>query len=269
MIAGCTSFQGNTDKPVAKVSEKILYRSDIDKIIPHNISEADSALMAEDYIKKWVQNELLIQKARENLSPEQMDVSKEVEDYRNALIIYRYKKEITRQKMDTTVAFEEIEDYYSKNTEYFLLKDNIVKAIFIKIPNEVAKPERLKRYCREYTEEGINELKDYCLQYAKIFDMFGGNWVRFKDVLKHVPLKIENQQRFLSRKKLIELNDDDYYYLIYISEYRLAGQAAPVEYVSGQIKNLILTNRKIELLKNLENEIYEDGVRTNKFSIYN
>lgn len=269
LIAGCNSSRENSDTPIASVSGEILYNSDLGYMIPDNISKADSTLMAEDYIRKWIKTKLLIRKAKENLTEDQMDVSKELEEYRHSLITYRYKKELMRQKMDIDVSDEEIEEYYSNNTDHFLLKDNIVKAIFIKIPNEVAKPELLKLYCEDQSEAGINELKDYCVQYAKIFDMFDGDWVEFDRVLKHIPKEIDNHQRFLTRNKIIEFNDDDYFYFAYFNDYRFIGQPAPIEHVKGHIKNLILNKRKIDFLKNIENEIYEDGVRTKKFKIYN
>jgi hypothetical protein len=43
---------------------------------------------------------------------------------------------------------------------------------------------------------------------------------------------------------------------------------APVEYVETDIKNLILNKRKIEFLKQIEENIYKEGIRQNKFKIY-
>lgn len=256
------------DVKLASVGEKVLYVSDVATFIPNALSREDSATMAEDYIRNWIKKELVLKKAEENLSGVNMDVSKELEEYRQSLITYKYKKELVRQKMDTTVTPVQIESYYNENQNNFLLRKNIVKAIFLKIPNEFADPDRLKLYCGDNSEENISELKDFCIRYAKTFDMFDNKWVNFNVVIDNVPKDIENQERFLSRNNLIEVSDSSYYYLVCISDYRLAGQPSPIGHVSENIKNGILNTRKINFLKETEEEIYQEGIRSKKFKIY-
>jgi len=270
LLAACT---GNRDKPVdvplAQVDDKKLFLSEVKGLIPDELSPADSTLMAEDYIKKWILKELLIKKAEFNLTPAQKDVTKEIEEYRNSIITYRYKKEMISQKLDTTVTYDEIAKYYSENSGNFILGFNIVRAIFIKIPIRMANPEQLKLYCSNHSPQNLSDLKDYCLRYAKVFDTFSESWVEFDVVLKNIPKTIDDQEQFLKRNSIIELRDREYYYLVYLNDYRLAGDNAPVDYVREKVRNLILNKRKIDFLKKIENEIYQDGVRNNKFKIFN
>jgi hypothetical protein len=264
----CSEKNNTFDKTVAKVGDKVLHISDVNNFIPKGINKSDSILMAEDYVKRWIQKELLIKKAEENLSTEEKNVSKELEEYRNSLIIFKYKNEMVKQKMDTTVSTSEIEDYYSNNTKTFILNKNIVKAIYLKIPNDLANPEQLKLYCDNKSDENFNELKEYCLQYAKSFDAFNDSWIDLNIVLNSIPNTIQNQERFLTRNELMEISDSAFYYLFCVNDYRLSGQPAPISYVNEQIKNLILNKRKINFLKNIEIDIYNEGVRTKKFNIY-
>lgn len=265
----CTGPVNETDTVIARVNDKKLMQSELEKVIPGDISAADSAVMADDYIRKWVRQELVIQKANENLSPEQKDVSRELEEYRNALIIYKYKNELMKQRMDTTVTRQQIEEYYNANPGNFNLNRNIVKAVFIKIPLESANPALLKSMALNTTDEGLNELREYCLRYAKSFDNFSGNWVSFDIVKNNVPVEIEDPERFLKTKSIIEARDAGYYYLVNIIDYRLKNELAPLDFVEEEIKSLILNQRKIEFLKEVEENIYQEGVRQNKFMIYN
>ena len=77
--------------------------------------------------------ELLLMKAEENLNAGMKDVNKELEEYRSSLIVYRYKNELMKQKMDTMVKEADIQKYFNENRESFILNKNIVKAIFIKV----------------------------------------------------------------------------------------------------------------------------------------
>ena len=268
-IFACRNSEVIDDKLVAQTGSKKLFLSEISAVVPNEASKEDSTLMAEDYIKKWIKRELMIQKAEENLTPEQKNVMRELEEYRNSLIIYRYKNELLAQRMDTSVTEEQIFDYYLNNTDNFKLKSNIVKAIFIKIPHEFAVPEQLKTKCSNTSEEGIMELRDFCHQYAKGYEIFNDRWVDFDVVAKNIPQPIDNQERFLQRNDIIELNDSIYYYLVAIQDYKIRNDQAPLDYVTGDIKNLILNHRKIEFLKELENNVYAEGVSKNNFKIFN
>lgn len=64
------------------------------------------------------------------------------------------------------------------------------------------------------------------------------------------------------------MRDDDFYYLLCIIDFRLKSQTAPIEYVSESIRNLIINKRKIDFLKKLEEDVYNEGVRNNKFKVY-
>ncbi len=263
----CNQMKSARQDVIAQVGEKQLFASEVNEVVPHQISREDSLILANDYVTKWVKRQLMLQKAEENLSLYQKDLTKELEEYRNSLIIYRYKNELMKQRMDTTVSEDQVQEYYEANTENFKLNKNIVKAIFIKIPNEFANPAQLKEMCSDISEEGINELRAYCLQYAKGFDIFTDSWVDFELVIKNIPEDIENPERFLTQNNKIELTDSGYYYLVTILDYKLKNELAPVEFVKGNIVNLLLNQRKIEFLKNLENNVYTEGVRTDKFKI--
>ncbi len=121
--------------------------------------------------------------------------------------------------------------------------------------------------CNDTSTEGLIELRDYCVQYAKVFDIFVERWVDFREIAKNIPETIENPEQFLKNNQVIERNDSDYYYLVSIHDYKLKNEMAPVEYVRDNINNLILNRRKIDFLKQLENNIYSEGVEKNKFEI--
>ncbi len=256
------------EKPLAQVGNHYLYPSDISRILPENTTAQDSIVLAEDYINKWVKQELVIQKANENLTESQKDVTRELEEYRNSLIIYRYKNELLKQRMDTTVSSTEINKFYEQNKQTFLLDHAIVKAVFVKIPSDLADPEQLKNMVNDVTEEGQTELRDYCMQYAKSFEIALDNWIDFQVLNRNLPVSIEDPESFLRQNSLKEMNDSNYYYIVSIQDYILANDLAPLEFVENNIKNLILNQRKVEFLKELENNIYIEGERQNKFKIY-
>ena len=267
ILSGCNKKDSADNRIVAEVGNKYLFATDVAKVIPADLEAEDSMAMADDYVNKWIKRQLLISKAEENLSVDQKDLTRELEEYRNSLIIYRYKNELMKQRMDTTVSEAQILEYYEANRENFKLSKNIVKAIFVKTPEEFAQPEQLKAWCTNPSEEDIIELRDFCIQYAKSYDILTDSWIDFQLLAKNIPEQIEEPERFLKNNSFIELTADGYYYMVSIQDYKLKNELAPVEFVSDNIKNLIINRRKIDFLKEVENNVYTEGIRKNKFKI--
>ncbi|WP_372947532.1 hypothetical protein [Mariniphaga sp.] len=269
LIFGCNPNMPANDKVVAEVGGKRLLFSEVASVIPNNLEPEDSAAMAEDYIRKWVRQELILQKAEENLSTELKNVTRELEEYRKSLIIFRYKNELMAQRMDTVVSDSEIQNYYTENAQNFKLTKAIVKAVFMKVPADFANPSMLKELTSDTSAPGINEIRDYCIQYAKSFGIYTDQWVELDAVMQNLPISVDNPEQFLSRNQFVEHTDSSYYYLVAIQDYMLRNEQAPVEYVADNIKSLILNRRKISFLKKVEDNIFQEGRNKNSFKIYN
>lgn len=56
-----------------------------------------------------------------NLSNEEMNIQKQVEDYRTSLLIYQYKQKLIAQRLMDEISEEDIETYYNKNEKNFIL----------------------------------------------------------------------------------------------------------------------------------------------------
>jgi hypothetical protein len=267
LFQACSIFSGR-DEPVAKVGDKILTMKELSGYIPKHLDAKDSVLWVDDFVGKWVQNELLLQKAEEKLSLSMQDVDKEMIEYRNSLLIYRYKNELMKEKLDTTVTDESIRKYFNEHRENFILNRNIVKAIYIKIPVQVSNPDNIKDLCMSGNPEKLAKLNDYCLSYAKVFDRFNDQWIAADVVLNNIPSEIKDQKQFLEKIRYFETTDMDYYYIVSIRDYRLVGQVSPVEYVQNDIRNLMLSRQKMEFLKQIEKDIYKEGLDNKKVKLY-
>ncbi len=265
LLYSCTKTPN--EEPVAQVGDRYLYKSDFLKIFPSNATREDSILIATDYINKWIKQELLLLKANENLSTEQKNVDREVEEYRNSLIIFRYKNELMKQRMDTVVTPAQISEYYDANKENFKLDRPIVKGVYVRIPTELANPESMRAMVNDMTDEGQAILRDYCARYAKNFEI-ATHWIDFQLLNRNLPEQIDDPETFLRTTTLQEMNDEDYYYLVSILDFKLTNDLAPLEFVENNIKNLILNQRKIRFLREVENNIFTEGERQKRFKIY-
>lgn len=253
---------------VAKAGDETLYLDELESLIPDGSSQEDSLLMAEDYIKKWVITRLMVKKAEDNLTLSQRDITAELEEYRNALVTYRYKKALMSEKLDTVVTPQEISAFYEKHKLNFALTSPLMKAVFIKIPLEVSQPEKVKAFCGSTSPGELRELQEYCLRYAETYHFYTDQWVNTRQLLQNLPGYTPEEEIRLTPGTALEKRDNHYYYLICVLGFRAKGESAPMDYVHDNIRDLIINTRKTTFLKKLEEDIYTEGAKNKKFRIY-
>jgi hypothetical protein len=271
LAVSCNRVKNDSDRmAVAKAGERVLYFDQIPStLVVPGMSETDSTSAVQSYIRRWSRKELMALRAEENLTAEYKDeVNRQLDEMRNNLLIYQYQQQMIIQKMDTVVTDSELQDYYVSNLNTFSLTTNLIKALFIKLPATTPDIGKVRKLYNSSNPEEIRELEDYCSRFALRFDDYDDAWIPFTHLLMEVPLEIENQEEWLARNSAVELKDDKFTYFIAIREYKLRNSVAPFEYIRGQVKTIILNNRRNAFLQKLEDGIYNEAVRNNSLKIF-
>lgn len=270
LLIGCNSpLPAPDEKPIARAFNQYLYWSDVADLLVEAKNSEDSFKIIQSFAQKWAKRNILLELANKNLPTEQLDVSKEVEEYKNSLLIYRYQQAYIAQNLDTVVSEKEIDDYYQQHQQELILNENIVKAFLIQVPRTFNQLQRLKSI---YKSEKVNDIKALdviCNKYAYQCNDFKNEWVSFDKVLDLISLKINNQADYLKSNRSIEHADSNFVYLVHIKDYKLAGDIMPKEWGAKQvvIPN-VLIKRKLKLLEELESKSLEDFLSKNKIEFY-
>ncbi len=269
VLVSCMELDSrNREKSLARVYERNLYLSDIQDIFPPNVSPQDSVLILQNYVDKWIKKQLILQKAELNLTEEQKDVRQQMDEYRSSLLIFKYEQSLILQKLDTIILQEEIQAYYEENQSNFVLDENIVKALYIKLPADAPNLYRARQLYRSEREEDFQQLESYCYQYAVKYDYFDDRWISFSRIMDELPDPLRNPESYLRYNRFIEQQDSAFRYYVKVREYHLASSTAPHEYVEQKIRSIILNQRKVQFVKELENNIYLDALNKGNFTIY-
>lgn len=259
----------NRQKPVARVFDKYLYLEDFSSIIPPGASAKDSEQLAQDFINKWIHQNLIMNKAELNLPEEMKNVQKQLEDYRTSLIIYAYEKELVGQKLNIDIPEGEIEKYYKNNLHEFELKDYIVRVLYVKLEKNSPELVKVKKWYQAGQGEELKKLEEYCRKFATNFFVDTEVWLFFDDLLKEIPIETYNKEEFLKNHKPIEFQDEKHLYLLNILDYRLKDDISPLSLVKENIRNILINRKKIALIENMRNDIYQDALERGNFEIYN
>ena len=253
---------------IARVSDKYLYYTDIQDLLDKLSGDKDSATIVTNYVHNWIRQELLLEKAELNLREDQKDFQKLLDDYRRSLIIYAFQKEWIKFNLDTLVSEEEIVQYYDSNKANFELKENIVMARYVVAPQNAPKINKLGQLIQSDEAEKRKELKEYCLQYATIYNDNDSVWMLFDDVLTQVPLELNNQEDFLRRKRFVTSLDSMNIYMLYIKDYKIKSSTSPLDFERERIRNVIINQRKLELLSRMKEEMFNAALNKGRAEIY-
>ncbi len=258
----------NEEKALAIVYGKKLYPSELKNIVPNDVPAKDSLALIKNYIDKWVQEELLLHYAEQNLSTEQLNIDKQIEEYRKNLIIYTYQTELIRQQLDTIVSAVEIEKYYNEHLSDFMLKDNIIKVHYVKVSKKAPNLDKVRKWYISVNPKDIEALRSYCIQFAENFFIDDNTWLLFDDLLKEVPLGDYNPELFLKSNKAIEVNDSLSTYFINITGYKIKDNASPLSFEKENIRNIIINKRKLKLVDDMKKQVYADELEKKNFEVY-
>lgn len=260
---------GGNRVAVARVNNAYLYKDELADILTPATTRQDSIERAETYINSWVRKQLLIQEAGKKININEAEVERKILDYRFSLIAYEYQSYYIKQNLDTTVLSADIEKYYTANIDNFVLKQNIIQAVFVKVPKTAPRTNRIKELMFSAKEKDQKELKSYCLSFSTAYHLSDSAWMVFDELVKNSPLaEIPNKIQFLKANRYYETSDDSYLYFLKVAKYRISDNISPLEFVRDDIRNIILNKRKVELAKKLEDEVYNKAVREKEFEIF-
>lgn len=254
--------------PIARVGDSYLYAEDLAELLKGAKTAADSQQVMSNFVDSWIRRQLMVKIAEEYLPPEQLDIEKSIQDYRQSLLLHAYESELIRQKLDTNVTEQVIEDYYNNNPNSFELKEDIVQFYYIKIPLQAPKIDSAKYLFKTRNEENLKKLVKYGFQYAEDFYLQDSIWFELNELYKQIPID-HDQLRTLSKNHLSgEVQDSNFLYLIRINDFKEQRELAPLNYVKDDIRKIIVNQRKIDLINNTYESVYQEAVKNGTFENY-
>ena len=269
LVSSCNLKEVSSDKIVARVYNHYLYASEINEHIRENLSSADSASMAKNYINAWVKEQLLLQKAVFNLNPyQQASLERLIRPYRNDIFIKTYQEEWLKSRMDTLVTSQEIEAYYNENKQNFKLHQDLVRGRYVQLSLTNFNKASVSRALRRFNESDRNYLDSISLQFNSAY-LNDSVWFRpqafFNRINKSSPKEYD---RYLKSKRFFEIEDSIDLYLVFVKEVRRRNEIAPLSHINPTLKQILLNKRKLETMIQFDNDILEEAIKNKTLEIY-
>ncbi len=267
-LTSCINFADDKGQPVAKAFDKYLYPSDLEGLVPKNTHGNDSAAIVKAFIDQWQHEQVILHQAENNVNIDEKAIEEKLEVYRKSLIRFEYEQELIRQKLDTAVNDQEIQKYYSDNKDNFQLKKPILKVSYIKLPENAPKVAMVKKLFASKDMRDIDLLEKYCFKYSPNFSLLDTAW-HYKDELKKIlPIDEIPEHRYDNLNRIFEISDNNALYLIILRDSKFRDSLSPLAFEKENIRNLILNQRKLALISQMETEVFKEAQKNNELEIY-
>ncbi len=268
LISSCGSDE---DKGIllAKVYEKELYETDLNYLFEdESMSPSDSLELLQQSIDAWVNTQILVHEAEKSEKVNNENINQRAENYKNDLLINEIENVLISERLDTNVSEKEIKGYYENNQEAFLLNDYLVNVLYLKIPFDAPDVEDIAKTYKLRNEGDIENIEIYAKIYATNYYYDPEKWIFFDDILKEVPLRDINKDKFIINRSKIRFEENGYYYFLNVIDYKLKNTISPLEFERNNIKERIINTRIKKLRDEINNEIINKAYEEEAVTVY-
>ena len=269
LLSGCDYFQKNTNEVVvAECYGKYLYESDLKGIVPAGASIMDSLQHVSTYIDSWIRRQTLVHQAESNLDLEELDLKKQLDEYRNSLVIYAYESQLISQKLDTLVSEDEIAQYYAQNKEDFQLRNTMVRVAYVILDEGNEQKADFRKLMSDPDTLLLQDIDLMATDNASKYYLDVDHWMRLDELTGIVPIEIFNAESFLKKNKFVCFDTNESTYMVRFVDYLLEESTSPIELVRNNIKDVILAQRKQDMLEKMRVAVYDKARREHAFETY-
>jgi|TARA_Y100000385_G_C13028380_1_gene609545 hypothetical protein len=264
------SCENKTEKiKLARFNDIFLYKSELYNEIPKKLSEKDSTIFANNYIHKWLVDQMIMEKSEEMIPVEFNSVKKKINKYKRSLISYEFEQFYINKRLDTSVSSLEINDYYESHLDDFVLNDYVVKCMYIKVPKNSKIIKEIKKNYHLKNEKMVDQMMKFDQLENITLHYNPEEWIFFDDLIKKLPmLEKYSKVEFIKKKKKTIIENKGYLYFVNLFDYIIKNGTSPLSFETNKIKSIILNQRSKDLRKKLRLDLYDDGMRNNYIEKY-
>ena len=267
LFSGCTLEKREVPGAIVSVGNRYLTREMLDQVIPDGLSPRDSSAFADAYVRHLAEDELVYDVAQKNI-PDVERIENLVDRYRRELFVHEYQKQILSEKLDAEISDDAVKNYYRTHLDKFILKTPIVKGLFLKVAETTPELKNLKKWYRGKDHASVENIEKYTLHNIINYDYFYDRWVSFDEVMSAIPYTVTDANRFLQTHTFLEINNEGYWYLLNISDYLPAGAHMPLDFARTQIEEILLNQKRMDFLHQMNKELYQEALENRKIKYY-
>ena len=268
LLSFCLLSCEQKDTVVAEAYHAKLYKSQLASQIPDTFSPADSAHLAQLLIEEWVKQQIILHEAQQALPLKSMNFKKDIEAYRNSLLINAYYQLLTADSSLFMVNDEELEQFLKKYESRYTVNREIIKINYVKTSKGSKTIKELKELLFD-DERRVDEkqrIEELCADSIEYF-LEDNTWLYLDDIQNEFPIDIKNKESILTQNKYIETEDNDYHYLIVFLDYKSRRTINETEEEIAAARMMLTQQKKQDYINQKIDELIQKSMKSGQVAM--
>jgi hypothetical protein len=166
------------------------------------------------------------------------------------------------------VSEDQIQEFYERHSDRFILRHAVVKARFMSIPSDTPNLKMMQKKMASDDIAEVMEADSMAYLSAFKFTTWDDAWIDASTLAKEFGADYSSVLPSIKKGWIERTDTNNVKSLAYVSEIIPAGKMAPGEYSAPFIKDMIISARKQSLLSTLEQDLLKDARENGQFVIY-
>jgi len=250
----CKDTDKLSNEVLVTIGNSKFTKNDLQKTLPSAISSEDSAIMAEQIIRSWIDEQLLYMESCKKLQ-DTSEIHEKVKKYRKELYVYEFSQQLIAELTDTVVEMQEIEEYYNKYLDNYILNEPVVKVHYLTMSSQVIGYYVERDMVKTTPLSNLDRLIEFCKGTGRKVNIID-DWIRVSELKKIIPCIQDITNESLIQNNYYECFDDVTRYLLIVDDYKESGEHTPIDILIPSLREIILHKRKNESMNIYRQNLY-------------
>ena len=260
-----------SDDTIARIGRKELSINEVDNLMPSNLKGEDSVNYLRQYVDRWIVRQLKVEEADRLFSSSEREIERLVEEYRQTLLSSRVDQYYIEEQMVEDLTEEDIAEYYNTHKSDFVLDRTLVKGRILCYDASYRQSKRLAEQMRKAATSQSEDktFSDTCEKNGFLLIDNRSEWVNYADFLTNLPTtRTQDYEPLLDKMGIQKMEANGLHYLFDFTSVCRKGNVAPLEIVSENIRRILATQRRSEIIRRHEEAIRQKAMDEGHVSIY-
>jgi hypothetical protein len=259
------------DDTIARVGRSELSINEISEIMPANLKGEDSVTYVRQYVDRWIVRQLKVEEADRLFSTSEREIERLVEEYRQTLLSSRVDQHYVSAQTTAEVTDEDVAEYYNTHKSDFLLDRTLVKGRILCYDDSYRQSKRLLEQMRKASTSQTEDktFSDMCEKNGFLLIDNRSEWINFVDFLTNLPTtRTQDYEPLLDKMGIQQMEANGLRYLFDFTSVCRKGDVAPLEVVAENIRRILTTQRRSEIVKSHEEAIRSQAEAEGHVKVY-
>lgn len=258
------------EQVIAQVGDSELTRTEAIILMKHQGTNSDNKEEFNRFIQEWVDREVFVQELKKVDIEKWRLVEARSKNFQSELSKYYIEELRIKNKLDTVVSDDEIQDYFESHQDEFILNDYLVQALYLKIPEEVDyKADEIHTKYLLKNDKDLAEINTYAKLYAENYYFDDSSWIYFENLTEDIPLTKYNTDNIVLNRTKTYFSEGEHRYFLNIIDYKLKDETPPLDFLKDQIRGILVSKRLNELREESEPNLIKELKKNHEISIFN